>query len=241
MNVGIDLSPYFAKYEQLMQGVDKIFQRMSNDYPGEVKCSNGCTDCCFALFDLTLVEALYLNRQFQELGQDVKNMILVEADKADRKTHKIKRKLFKAHEGGASEEEILKSAGQERVQCPLLVEDRCVLYEFRPLTCRLYGLPMKVGESTVSCSRSGFEPGVQYPTVDMQKLHEQLLHLSQELAKGIGTRYAELHTVLVPVSMALLTEYGQEYLGIDAPENSCESSSKDQKGPTREWVLGSGE
>ncbi len=241
MSLGIDLSPYFAKYEQLMQGVDKIFHRMSNDYPGEVKCSNGCTDCCFALFDLTLVEALYLNRQFQELSQDVKNMILVEADKADRKTHKIKRKLFKAHEGGASEEEVLKRAGRERVQCPLLVEDRCVLYESRPLTCRLYGLPMKVGESTVSCSMSGFEPGTQYPTVDMQKLHEQLLGLSRELSRGIGSRYAELHTVLVPVSMALFTEYSEEYLGVAAEDKAQESGIKDNKGPTREWVLGSGE
>ena len=241
MNSGIDLSPYFSRYEHLMQGVDSIFQKMKGDFPGEVRCDDGCTDCCYALFDLTLVEALYLNHRFQELDTSLRNMVLVEADKADRRTQKIKKHLFKAHESGASEEEILKRAGKERVQCPLLVEDRCILYESRPLTCRLYGLPMKIGENTVSCSMSRFEPGVQYPTVDMQKLHEQLLHLSQELAKGIGTRYAQLHTVLVPVSMALLTEYDREYLGVEAAQNSCETTSKDQKGPTREWVLGSGE
>ncbi|WP_291322231.1 YkgJ family cysteine cluster protein [Desulfonatronospira sp.] len=241
MSISIDFSPYFLKYEQLMQGVDSIFERMKEDYPGEVRCDDGCTDCCYALFDLTLVEALYLNHKLQELDSEFRNMILVEADKADRKTHKIKRQLFKAHEGGVSEEEILKRAGKERVQCPLLVEDKCILYKFRPLTCRLYGLPMKIGENTVSCSMSRFAPGVQYPTVDMQKLHEQLLLLSQELVKGIGARLTGLHTLLVPVSMALLTEYGQEYLGINATEQPCDSRPKDQKGPTREWVLGSGE
>ncbi|WP_291318886.1 YkgJ family cysteine cluster protein [Desulfonatronospira sp.] len=241
MTSGIDLSPYFSKYEQLMQGVDRIFEKMKGDYPQEVRCDDGCTDCCYALFDLSLVEALYLNHRFQELDTNSRNMILVEADKADRRTHKIKKQLFKAHEGGATEEEILKRAGKERVQCPLLVEGKCILYESRPLTCRLYGLPMKIKENTVSCSMSRFEPGVQYPTVDMQKLHEQLLHLSQELARGIGTRYADLHTVLVPVSMALLNEYGQEYLGVEPAENSCKTTSKDQQGPTREWVLGSGE
>ncbi|EFI33667.1 protein of unknown function UPF0153 [Desulfonatronospira thiodismutans ASO3-1] len=241
MNSGIDLSPYFSRYEQLMQGVDSIFHKMKGDFPGEVRCDDGCTDCCYALFDLSLVEALYLNHRFQELDTSLRNMVLVEADKADRRTHKIKKQLFKEHEGGASEEEILKKAGKERVQCPLLMEGKCILYESRPLTCRLYGLPMKIGENTVSCSMSRFEPGVQYPTVDMHKLHEQLLHLSQELAKGIGTKYVELHTVLVPVSMALLTEYDREYLGVEAAQNSCETTSKDQKGPTREWVLGSGE
>ncbi len=238
MSIDMDLGYYFSRYEQLMQGVDDIFDKIKKDYPQEVGCDNGCTDCCYALFDLTLIEAIYLNQSFLQLDSEFRNRILIDADKADRKTHKIKRKLFKAHQDGTSDQEILRRAAQERVRCPLLVEDKCVLYSSRPLTCRLYGLPMKLGENTVTCSRSGFEPGGRYPTVDMQKLHDQLMDLSLELARGIGSGFADLHKVLVPVSMALLTEYDSEYLGLDNQEQSSEQEVPTQNKPTQEWAFG---
>ncbi len=240
MSVNIDMSPYFSKYEQLMQIVDNIFNKMKKDFNNEVNCDNGCTDCCYALFDLTLVEALYLNQKFQELDQDLKYRILVEADKTDRKTYKIKKKLFKSQQQGAPEDELLKTAATEKVRCPLLDSDKCVLYPHRPLTCRLYGLPLKVGDAAVTCSMSGFEPGVQYPTVSMQKLHIQLVNLSHELSLGIRSRYPELYTVLVPVSMALLTEYSHEYLGIPTREQQEDLEGK-QEDPSRQWVLGNKE
>ncbi len=241
MNSDMDMSPYFARLEELMHGVDKIFQKMSNDYSAEVQCDQGCTDCCYALFDLSLVEALYLNKKFSGLDQDTRNMILIQADKADRKIHKIKKQLIKAHRAGSSETEVLRMAGGEQVQCPLLVQEKCVLYASRPMTCRIYGLPMKVGETSVTCSLSRFEPGIEYPTVDMQRLQDQLLHLSRDLVRGIGSSYADLHMMLVPVSMALLTEYDHNYLGIKIREEHPEPETSKKEGPTREWVLGSKE
>ncbi len=240
MSLNIGLNPYFLKYEQLMQIVDNIFDKMKNDFQKEVNCDNGCTDCCYALFDLTLIEALYLNSKFQKLDQDLKYRILVEADKADRKTYQIKKKLFKSQQQGTTDEEILKTAAREKVRCPLLDSDKCVLYAHRPLTCRLYGLPLKMGETAVTCSMSGFEPGVQYPTVDMQRLHFQLANLSQELALGIGSKYPELHIMLVPVSMALLTDYNEEYLGIKAGKQAENLEDKPEN-PGRQWVLGNKE
>jgi len=238
MNSDMDMSPYFARLEQLMHSVDRIFQKMKKDYPAEVQCDQGCTDCCYALFDLSLVEALYINKKFSSLDQHTRNTILIQADKADRKTHKIKKQLIKAHRAGSSEAEVLRMAAGEQVQCPLLVQEKCVLYASRPMTCRLYGLPMKVGEASVTCSLSRFQPGVEYPTVDMQKLQDQMLHLSRDLALGIGSRYADLHKMLVPVSMALLTEYDHEYLQIKIREEHPDPHSSKQKSPTREWVLG---
>lgn len=237
MDLGIDLNIYFQKYENLVLGVDQIFQKIKNDYPGQVKCDQGCTDCCFALFDLSLVEALYLNQKFSELDHDLKNLILIESDKADRKIHKVKKELYKAHQNGAGEQEILDKASRVKVRCPLLKDNKCALYEYRPITCRLYGIPMDVGNMTATCSKSGFEPGEKYPGVHMSRIQEKLAAMSQELAAALNSRYTELHAMLVPVSMCLLTDYTREYLGVkDESEATQKNLTKDA--PTREWVLG---
>lgn len=237
MDLGIDLNIYFQKYENLVQGVDQIFRKIKDDYPEQVKCDQGCTDCCFALFDLSLVEALYLNKKINELDHDLKNLILIESDKTDRKIHKVKKDLYKAHQAGASEQEILEKASRIKVRCPLLKDNKCALYEYRPVTCRLYGIPMDVGDMTVTCSRSGFKPGEKYPGVHMNRIQEKLAAMSQEIATALNSRYTELHAMLVPVSMCLLTDYTGEYLGVrDESEAVQTNSSKDT--PTREWVLG---
>ena len=58
-----DFTPYFKKYEELLKIADQVFERMAQQYPTNVECRTGCADCCHALFDLTIIEALYLNHQ----------------------------------------------------------------------------------------------------------------------------------------------------------------------------------
>ncbi len=237
MDLGIDINIYLKKYKKLMESTDQIFEKIKSDFPKEVKCEPGCTECCFALFDLSLAEALYLNEKFSELDHDLKNSILIEADKADRQLTKIKKELYKEHQQGVPEREILEKASRLKVRCPLLVENKCILYDHRPITCRLYGIPMNMNEMTASCAESGFEAGKEYPAVHMNKVHDMLAAISREIAEAVNSRYPELHTMLVPVSMCLLTEYNKEYLGV---KNDDEPSQKDspKDTPTKEWVLG---
>lgn len=233
MDLEVDLDIYFKKYQDYCQRIDQVFQKMEKDFPAEVNCGNKCTDCCYALFDLSLIEALYLNSKFSALDDNVKNSILIEADKADRKIHKIKKNLFKEHQQGADEKDVLSQASRQRVRCPLLMDNQCVLYEHRPITCRLYGIPMDMGHMTASCSLSGFEQGVAYPTVHMGKVHDMLHAMSEEVAVALNSKYSQLQDMLVPVSMCLLTDYTREFLGV---RDKLEEPEKES--PTKEWVLG---
>ncbi len=61
----LDLGEFFARYERLAKGCSDIFESMKGKYPKEVTCKEGCTDCCYALFDLTLIEAMYINKKIQ--------------------------------------------------------------------------------------------------------------------------------------------------------------------------------
>lgn len=218
----LDFSPFFVKYEAIAASADEAFKRIREAYPEEVVCAPGCTDCCYALFDLTLIEALYLNHHFTAnfSGSD-REELLDKANSVDRKIYRLKRDAFKKTRDGVSEEDVVEEMARLRIRCPLLNDsDLCDLYEYRPVACRIYGAPLAIGGSGRTCGKTGFKQGVQYSTINMDALHEQLLKLSAEFVQAIGSRHVKMGDVLVPVSMALLTDYNEEYLGIASGTDS---------------------
>lgn len=212
----MDLNPYFKKYELLVEQADHAFSRVREEYAACVNCKVGCSDCCYALFDLTLVEALYIKTKFDALfGGETREALLERANAADRKIHRLKRKAFKDHEQGRSEKEILEEMAAQKVRCPALnPDDRCDIYALRPLTCRLYGIPTVIGGRAHTCGMSGFKEGIAYPTIKLDLIYQKLHEISFELAQSIQSRYAKLAEMLVPLSMAMLTDYTETYLGV---------------------------
>ncbi len=220
-----DYNPYFKKYMTLVEAADQVFEGMLKKYPDLVKCKIGCSDCCHALFDLTLIEAIYVNHQFNKKFEGLdKQEILEKANKVDRYIHRIKRKAYQALRSGRQESEILKDLASESVRCPLLnKKDRCDLYEFRPLTCRFYGVPVAIGGEAHICGKTGFLAGQPYPTVKLDAIHRQLQEITAALVRDINTQYIKLADLLVPLSMALLTVYDEQYFGLEIPDKKASS------------------
>lgn len=211
-----DLAHIFASYETLRAEADALFARISSLHPGCVSCHQGCSDCCHALFDLSLVEAMYLNSQFRKAFPHglARSRILEKASEVDRRLTRKKRELFQSEKQGANMAGIMEQVSGMRMACPLLDENQsCQLYEHRPITCRLYGVPMAIGADSHVCGSSGFEKGRGYPTVKLAKIQARLEELGAEIAATTGSSF-DLHDVYVPVSMALLTRYDENYLGI---------------------------
>ena len=211
-----DFTPYFKKYEELVAKSDDAFEKVRSAYAECVKCEEKCADCCYALFDLTLIEALYINYKFNQKKKGSEKAALLEkANQADRIVHKIKQKAHRDLQAGKSEDEILAELAKERIRCPLLNEDElCDLYDHRPLTCRFYGIPTAIAGEGHTCGKSAFEKGQPYPTVNLDGVNSQLQQISMELIRDLKSRYVKLADMLVPLSMALLTIYDDDYLGV---------------------------
>ena len=81
-----ELEAIFQEYEQLAAQTDMLFNRVKEQFPEEVTCSSGCSSCCHASFDLTLVEAMALNRAFnKEFSFGIRRTAVLEAaSEADR-------------------------------------------------------------------------------------------------------------------------------------------------------------
>jgi Fe-S-cluster containining protein len=233
--MNLDFTTYFKEYEKLTSLADEVFKRVINEYPECYRCKKGCSDCCYALFDIGLVEALYINHHFKEKFQNKEpnreankkqEKIIERANKADRTVYKLKRDAYKeVVEKGKSEDEIIARMALERIMCPLLNDDdKCSLYEYRPITCRLYGIPISIAEMSHTCGRSGFKEKNKYQTVKMEIIQNKLYEISFKLIADIKSKHPKIAEMLVPVSMALLANYDEEFFQINS-DNKAEKEA----------------
>lgn len=219
--MSIDLTTFFKAYEKLSETADQVFNRVKEEHSECVKCKTGCSDCCYALFDLTLIEALYINHHFNRLFQGKEKADLIEtAGRIDREIYRIKNRAYKEYKDGKKEEDILMEMAQKKVRCPLLNDRKlCELYEFRPITCKLYGIPTSINGIGHTCGISGFVEGQQYPTINLDIIQKQLYEISENLVRSIQSKYKKMADMLVPLSMAIITIYDDTYLGIIEKED----------------------
>lgn len=211
-----DFKPYFEKYERLVAAADAAFERVKEAYADCVKCKEKCADCCFALFDLTLIEALYIHHKFNAKFRDTQKAGLLEkANRADRRIYKLKRKAFQEFQAGKNEDEILAAMALERICCPLLNDQElCDLYDDRPMTCRFYGIPTAIGGAGHTCGKSGFEQGEKYPTVNLDAVFAQLQQISAELLRDMEAKNVKLADILVPLSSAIVMDFDDGFFGL---------------------------
>jgi Fe-S-cluster containining protein len=212
----IPIDQTFKKYELLVAGVDKAIQRIEEAHPECLRCAPHCSDCCYAVFDLSLIESVYINYRFYEfLEKNLQDRILERADRADRQAYRLKRRINKMlSQGEKTEAEVLSLLAEERLRCPFLNEsDLCDGYALRPITCRAYGLATIIHGEGYSCGKSGFTEGGAYQSINLDRIYQYLAILSEELLKEIGSR-EDLKERLLPLSSALLTDYDEDYFGI---------------------------
>jgi Fe-S-cluster containining protein len=214
-----DFTPYFEKYEKLVAVSDAAFDRVRKVHADCVKCREGCADCCHAIFDLTLIEALYINHRYQQKFNGAEKEVIAErSNRIDRQLNLIKRRAHQELQAGKPEEEILADLARERIRCPLLNgQELCELYEHRPLTCRFYGIPTAIRGAGHTCGFSGFKEGETYPTVNLDAILGRLQEISAELLRDLKSNHVRIADMLVPLASALITDYDEVYLGLKEP------------------------
>ncbi len=199
----MDIEYLFEPYDKLVRAADQSFANMVQEFPDRVRCEPGCADCCHALFGLFLIEAVFMKRDFDQLDEDVRTAALQRGEEADRALEKLEETLRTFKD---DPQMISYSMARARIRCPLLNDDdACILYPYRPITCRVYGIPTRVRGVPRVCGRSGFENDPTYPLFDLDDVHRELHQLSRELLERAGGKDPERATLLVSVSKAIQT------------------------------------
>jgi Fe-S-cluster containining protein len=133
------------RHKELLAQVDSWFARSMELYPEKISCRSGCSACCRSLFDITLLDAYYLKLGFDALPAETRELVL----------RKCQERLLLMREQWPEfdhpfvlnyrpEEEWEPLMPEEdETPCVLVGDDgRCLVYENRPMTCRLHGIPL---------------------------------------------------------------------------------------------------
>jgi Fe-S-cluster containining protein len=110
----------YKKYLQLVARVEAFGEAIRQRYPGQVTCHAGCDGCCYQQFTVFPVEAYHLSQVVARL------------------TPEARQRLQQHVSGTADAFRML----DQPSPCVLLEHGRCILYEARPLICRLHGYPL---------------------------------------------------------------------------------------------------
>jgi len=141
----VKITELLARYRELLKEVDTWFSQCSLVAGEQISCQRGCSACCRGLFDITLLDARLLRDGFEQLDTANKQMIKAAARQSIATIRTIwpdfdQPYLFNSY---PEEEWDLVMPEEDENPCPLLGKNGlCLVYDSRPMTCRLNGIPM---------------------------------------------------------------------------------------------------
>lgn len=111
------------RYLEVLAAVDAEFERNRSLHGIRIQCRPGCTDCCHHLFQITEIEAEYVGKGVRLLDAETRSALEARA-----------RAYLESYRDLSNR--------RARMPCPALHEGICSIYEFRPLVCHKFGMPI---------------------------------------------------------------------------------------------------
>lgn len=131
-------------YHALLGEVDTWFAACLQAAPPEtLACRAGCGACCRGLFDISLLDANLLRRGLAQLDGETQARVLA---KCRTRLAELRARWPQLQPpyllNALPDEGWMEMPEEDETPCPLLGDDNlCLVYDFRPMTCRLHGLP----------------------------------------------------------------------------------------------------
>jgi Fe-S-cluster containining protein len=144
--------PLPAGDSQLVQIVDAALADAARRAGDWLACRVGCTQCCHGVFAINALDALRLREGMKALHA---------ADPSNVEAIRVRARAWIAEYGSAFpgdlESGLLGDSNEERERfeefaneaaCPALdrITGRCDVYEWRPMTCRIFGPPVRTAD-----------------------------------------------------------------------------------------------
>ena len=138
-----------ARDGELLHILDNWLQRANHRGGEHIACRSGCAQCCVGAFAINRLDALRLQRGLNELAD-------TDLERAQRILHRAAESLERTVDffpgdvetgildSSAEAEEVFEDFANDE-PCPALDPETqtCDLYADRPMTCRVYGPPIR--------------------------------------------------------------------------------------------------
>lgn len=155
----------------LQENASGFFDKISAKYSAEMKCQAGCSKCCFTDISIFEVESERIKDWFSSLS-----------DEAQKELQEL---WLTKNEAGA---------------CSFLYNDRCSIYEARPVICRTQGAPLFIASTnTLDYCPLNFTGGdpVKEDWLNLERLNTMLALAAKTKGQDARIRLKKLKTSLL--------------------------------------------
>src|SRR5580692_601619 len=146
-----------SRDQKLIQIVDAALTDVTRRSGAWLTCRLGCTQCCIGAFPINQLDALRLRRGLADLEQRAPERAARVRQRARESVARLSPEFpgdpltGVLYEGEAAEKNFADFADDE--PCPVLdpKTGACELYESRPMTCRVFGPPVRYEDGLGVC------------------------------------------------------------------------------------------
>jgi len=138
-----EITPVLATYRSLLEEIDTWFNRCQASFPELISCRKACSGCCRGLFDITLMDAALLRQGFEQLPATHQRQVSARCEsRAAELLQRWPQLSTTWILNQLPEQEWQKMPEDDPTPCPFLANaSECLVYPYRPMICRLHGLP----------------------------------------------------------------------------------------------------
>jgi Fe-S-cluster containining protein len=146
-----------SRDQKLIQIVDSALADVTRRSGNWLVCRPGCTQCCIGAFAINQLDALRLRRGLSNLAKLAPERAAQVRERARNAVRRLSPEFpgdpasGVLHEGEEAEQQFADFANDE--PCPALDPQtgNCELYESRPMTCRVFGPPVRSEDGLGVC------------------------------------------------------------------------------------------
>ena len=182
--------------QKLIQIVDSALADVTRRSKGGLVCRKGCTQCCIGVFAINQLDAARLRRGLAQLAARDPERVAAVRQRVRDSVRRLARDFpgdpATGLLGDTKEERQRFESFANEEPCPALdpEEGTCDLYESRPMTCRVFGPPVRVegGLGVCELCYHGFSE-TEIAACEMIPDPEELeLRLLKEVERAAGLR-----------------------------------------------------
>jgi Fe-S-cluster containining protein len=171
------LFPFFNRLAVIFADMDQAYLISSRHYNF---CCKGCDEnCCMThFFHHTHIEYFYILEGIRKLGSDLSASLFKKANEINQKTISA-----------------IQQGDKIRLMCPLNSNGMCVIYNHRPMICRMHGIPHELnipGKQTVfGTGCKAFEAQCekkQYLPFDRTPFYVSIANLEKDIKQQLGIK-----------------------------------------------------
>jgi Fe-S-cluster containining protein len=179
------------------------FARNKKEYGERIHCRRGCTDCCSQMFQITEIEAAYISQALKRFPPNERENLREKALQYEAQRERLLKNRNVPDAWGS-----LPPPGL-RLACPALEDGACRIYEYRPLICRKYGIPLynpRKPDQLFACELN-FSPGEELEVTELVQIQTAIQDRWTEVQADYNKRGGHRDPKPITVARAILEDF----------------------------------